>query len=271
MAINKETVLEFYKGYDEDVRASKSRYNMTEFRSTERILKRYFSELEAAPRVIELGCATGHYAYSLAPDCESYTGVDLSPDNIAVFEKKLAEKPLSCKSGKPVVCMTGDATDLSEIPDASFDAVLCLGPMYHLPPEERAKVFAECRRIAVPGGLLAFSYINAIGVVAGASCFQSLRGVYPNAEANYCAFELGHDDLRPDLFFFTSPEEMEAAALNAGLEKLGNYGLDFFFAADQLNEIEDERLPSFLELLDRMTDSPSCVGLSNHGLLVCKK
>ena len=46
-----------------------------------------------------------------------------------------------------------DARDLSRWPDASFDAVLSLGPFYHLPvPKDREKAAAEMQRILQPGG-----------------------------------------------------------------------------------------------------------------------
>ena len=71
----------------------------------------------------------------------------------------------------------GDATQLGEIPDDSFDVVCCFGPLYHLPPEERELVFAECRRVCRPGGVLAFAYICQIGVYA-AACVLSLIHIY---------------------------------------------------------------------------------------------
>ena len=114
MSSNQDKIIEKYKSGFEDGRAELSRAGKMEFHYTEKLLRRYMKGL---PRTIELGCATGYYAYALADICGSYTGVDLSPENIAIFEKKLSEKPLTTARGEPVKCRVGDATDLSDIPN----------------------------------------------------------------------------------------------------------------------------------------------------------
>jgi SAM-dependent methyltransferase len=54
----------------------------------------------------------------------------------------------------------GDARALDE-PDASVDAVLLLGPLYHLQEaEDRARALAEALRVLRPGGLLAAAAIG---------------------------------------------------------------------------------------------------------------
>ncbi|MCL2674682.1 MAG: class I SAM-dependent methyltransferase, partial [Defluviitaleaceae bacterium] len=155
MASNRDKILSYYEGYDEDARATSSRENGLEFYYTKKLLDEYITSESC---VIELGCGTGYYSMYFADKCAQYTGVDLSPDNIAVFREKIvAEKKENIRAA------VGDATALSEFQGNSFDVVLCLGPMYHLPQEERAKVFDECCRIARPGAILAFAYINGLG------------------------------------------------------------------------------------------------------------
>lgn len=96
MSSNQDKIIDKYKSGFEDRRAELSRAGKMEFHYTEKLLRRYMKGL---PRTIELGCATGYYAYALADICGSYTGVDLSPENIAIFEKKLSEKPLTTARG----------------------------------------------------------------------------------------------------------------------------------------------------------------------------
>ena len=76
---------------------------------------------------------------------------------------------------KNVRAQLGDATALTEVAGGSFDVVLCLGPMYHLPDRERELVFAQCRRILRPGGIAAFAYVNKVGVYAGGCIHDKLR------------------------------------------------------------------------------------------------
>lgn len=263
MSSNEEIIREKYSGGGEDKRHLKSRATSLEFHYTKKHLTPHITP---ESRVLELGCATGYYGMYLADRCREYRGIDLSPENIAIFEEKINTAGL-----QNVIAQLGDATNLAGIPDAAYDAVLCLGPLYHLPPEERRLVFSECARVAAPGGLLAFAYINALGVYAGACVCYADRNIYPNRKTNKYVFELGTDDEYPGVFYFTSPEEMEAGAASAGLTPVGQFGLDFFFAESAVNSMSDEQFDCYLELADRMSESPSCVGLANHALIICRK
>ena len=160
MEFNREKVLQLYAGGKEELRAQRSRSNSIEFYYTEKILR------ECLPKnahILELGCGTGYYGMLFADLCASYTGIDLSPDNIAEFRRKIDRAQKTNLRAE-----VGDATALTGIPDNAFDAVLCLGPMYHLPPAERQKVFQECYRVGREHACFAFAYINRIGVYAGA-------------------------------------------------------------------------------------------------------
>ena len=198
--------------------------------------------------------------------CAHYTGIDLSPDNIAVFNKKISDARKS-----NIRALIGDATNLADIHSNSFDVVLCLGPMYHLPRDMRLAVFDECHRIAKAGAVLAFSYINRLGVYAAACLDEKWRKKYANVEPDN--FILKHSTLESlqGVFFFTSPEEMQYDAQQKDLEIVKNCGLDYVFAQGTINAMDDETFALYKKLADRMLDSPSCTGLSDHALIVCKK
>ena len=122
MEFNREKVLQLYAGGKEELRAQRSRSNSIEFYYTEKILR------ECLPKnahILELGCGTGYYGMLFADLCASYTGIDLSPDNIAEFRRKIDRAQKTNLRAE-----VGDATALTGIPDNDFDAVLCLGPMY---------------------------------------------------------------------------------------------------------------------------------------------
>ena len=140
-----------------------------------------------------------------------------------------------------------------------------------LPPEERELVFAECRRVCRPGGVLAFAYICQIGVYAAACVHDTLRQFYPSKRANEYVLGRGTDDFKPGVFFYTTPEEMEAAAKRHGLTKVSNLGLDFFLAASVIDAMSEETFALYQPLADRMCASEACTGMSNHALLVCRK
>jgi ubiquinone/menaquinone biosynthesis C-methylase UbiE len=260
MSTNENIMLEFYSLGKEDSRATLSRSSSLEFYYTKKHLE---GLIELTDRVLEVGCATGHYGMYYSDKCKEYVGVDLVPLHIELFKKRISDSKLS-----NVSCSVGDATNLEGISDNSFDVVLCLGPMYHLPQEERELVFAECTRVCKSGGVLAFAYINKIGAYAGA-CILDNR--YPNDHANKCVLENGTDDLRSETFFFSTPEEMNENAAKHGLSKIKNLGTDFFVTMGVADSMSDEQFEIMRPLYDQMTSHESCAGMSNHALLVCRK
>lgn len=260
MASNRENVKANYKdAAREDGRFLRDTASMMESHYTKKFLSKYISQ-DAS--VIELGCGTGHYGLFLADKCKSYLGIDITPENIEMFESKIAEKGLV-----NVKAQTGDATKLS-VADNLYDVVLVLGPMYHLPPEERELVFEESKRICKKNGIIIYAYINKAGAYL-AACYLA-PNIYPNNKANELVLNKGNDDIHPEVFFYTMPEEIEMIAKNHGLSVLENAGINFAFNTNIINAMSDEQLEAWMELSDFMSVSPSCTGVSNHALLICR-
>lgn len=263
MSSNENMVVAHYKDLREKRRAAASKYSELEFHYT----KKHVSEfITSTSSVIELGCGTGYYAMYFSDKCKEYIGVDITPENISLLNKNIKARNL-----KNVIGKVGNATKLDDILDNRFDVVLCFGPLYHLPPVEQELVFAECNRICKKGGIAAFAYINRIGVYAGACVHDKLRENYPNEKANEIVLKLSVDNIRPELFFFTMPEEIETLAQTYGFSKIKNLGTDFFLTASVIDTMDNEKFEIMKPLLDEMASYTSCTGMSNHAVLVCQK
>jgi len=254
----------------EDARSKWSRAAGMEFRHTKLLLEPYITPDKD---VVEFGCATGYYAGHWHDKCKSYTGVDIVQENVDFFNAKDLSKAKA---------QLGDATSCPEFEDASFDVVLCLGPMYHLPAEERALAMAEMARICRPGGVLAFAYINKVGVLMQAMTNRILRdklpwrkrlhrynAYYPNRKGNDAIFAGVNDTDAP--FFFTMPEEMEPLASACGLRVLKNAGVDINMNSEQINHMDGEQYACWLEFAEYMLEFPSVTGMAGHALMVCGK
>ena len=261
MLADKEQILRKYETANEEGRAERSRSEALEFHYTKRHLSKF---VKPDSRVIEIGCGTGYYGMYFADKCAEYFGVDLVPSQIEIFREKIAAAGL-----KNVSCACGDATDLPDVADNSFDVVLCLGPMYHLSESERQKAFSECARICRPGGVAAFAYITSCGAYIGACV--NFSDIWPNEQTNRNVLGLGTDDIRPGLFWYNMPEGIEAEAAPHGFEKIVDLGTDFFVLNEVVNAMDDERFELIRPLYDRIASSESCTGLSNHALLICKR
>lgn len=263
MASNEKLIIERYgDGSREEGRGTGDRadYRM-EFHYTKKLMDEYIGPDSV---VVELGCGTGYYGMYLADHCKEYLGIDITPGNIDVFNGKIQNSDL-----RNVKACVGDATDLNALKEDSFDVVMVLGPMYHLPPDERELVFRESARICRPGGFVLFAYVNKVGVYAGA-CLRESSG-YPNQQANAAILHKGIDPTRTDIYFFTMPEEMEEAAAGCGLRTEKNLGVDFSFYPKAFDGVSGAEQEAWAELFDFMCGSRSCTGFSNHALLVCQK
>lgn len=112
-----------------------------EFQRTKEILQR---RMPPAPAVVaDIGGGPGRYALWLAGLGYTVEHRDL----MALHVEQLQDQ------GNPSIrTAVGDAREL-DLPDASADAVLLLGPMYHLPKrEDRVQALREARRVVRADG-----------------------------------------------------------------------------------------------------------------------
>ena len=264
MSDYKEKVFARYsKGSAESGRATESRTSALEFHYTKKHMDEFITKEK---RVLEVGCGTGYYGLYYADKCLEYVGIDLFPPHIDLFNQKITEN-----RHNNVSCNVGDALNLENIPDSSFDVVLCFGPIYHLPPDEREIVFAECKRVCKPDGIAAFAYLVPVGSYAGACIKDEWRNIYPNTKANEYILEKGTSDDAPGVFYFTMPEDIEITAKKHGFHKIKNLGVNFWVVMKIVDDMDDERFELMKPIYDRMASYESCTGMSGHALLVCRK
>jgi SAM-dependent methyltransferase len=94
--------------------------------------------------VLEIGCGSGYAAVLLGRrGPRRYVGVDLMPEQIALAQARRLPG---------AEFRVGDATDLSDFPDASQDVVIMFGVLHHIPAWRRA--VDEISRVLRPGGQL---------------------------------------------------------------------------------------------------------------------
>ena len=106
--------------------------------------------LPSDARVLDIGGGPGRYAIWLAQRGHRVVLADLSSDLLSAARVKIDEAGVGTMVEEIV---EADARDLSHWADGSFDAVLCLGPFYHLPnPNDRSRAAAELCRVLRPGG-----------------------------------------------------------------------------------------------------------------------
>ena len=109
------------------------------------------THLPVAGRVLDIGGGPGRYALWPAECGYRVALADLSPTLLAIAREQVRRSP-----GRTHVAeiVEADACDLSRWADDTFDAVLALGPFYHLPdPSDRERAATELHRVLRPGGV----------------------------------------------------------------------------------------------------------------------
>jgi SAM-dependent methyltransferase len=227
--------------------------------------------LPPAPAVVlDVGGAAGRYALPLAA-----TGYDvhlLDPVPLHVEQAREA----SATAARPLASVrTGDARALP-FDDACADAVLLLGPLYHLSSRvDRVQALAEARRVLRPGGLVVAAVISrfastADGVAGGLLADERFAGV---VERDVATGEHRNDDGVPGWFataYFHRPEDVVAEVRDAGLVPDGPVAVEGLggFAADVDALLDDPATRDrVLTALRRVEREPSLLGASSHLLV----
>lgn len=127
---------------------------LIEFARTKELLLEY---LPPPPAVVyDIGGAYGEYAFWLAEMGYEVHLFDLVEEHIRLAKEHMKDAPcMHCPK-------SAEVADARNVPrkDASADAILLLGPLYHLPERnDRKACLAECRRLLKPGGLLMTAHI----------------------------------------------------------------------------------------------------------------
>jgi ubiquinone/menaquinone biosynthesis C-methylase UbiE len=234
---------------------------------TRDILRR---ELPPAPAtVLDVGGGTGVYARWLAELGHRVTVVDPVPGHV----RAAAAQP-------GVAAVTGDARALPA-PDASADAVLLLGPLYHLVERaDRVRALAEARRAVRPGGLVAAALISRFaamhsGWAEGKMADPRFRAI---AAADLAGGVHRNDTDEPGYFttaYFHRPDEAAGEAADAGLidaRLVAVEGVAGWLAPLLEDDLRDpERREHLLGLLRTVESEPSLLGASPHLLLLTRR
>jgi SAM-dependent methyltransferase len=265
-----EREIEAYYGLgDEEKRLDAAGFPLERVR-TQLILRRVLPPAPAT--VLDVGGAAGAYAFWLAD--LGYTVHLIDPIPLHIEQARRAAPALA---RTPLASMrVGDARSL-DWPDGSADAVLLLGPLYHLTDRaERVAALREARRVTRPSGIV---------IAAAISRFASLLdGLMRGFLAEPAFARIVDGDLRDgqhrnptsksEYFttsYFHTPDELRAEISDAGwhLEELvAVEGPGAFANAYPGDQGKLASLERSLPLIERVEHEPSLLGVSPHWLVV---
>ncbi|SEK57199.1 class I SAM-dependent methyltransferase [Nonomuraea pusilla] len=261
MAVTRERVLAYYAQGEEDRRLRGGRGRL-EFWRTQDVLRRV---LPAPPaRVLDVGGGTGVHAEWLTADGYEVELLDPVPLHVELASRLPG-----------VTAREGDARELP-VRDGCADAVLLLGPLYHLGERaDRVRALAEARRAVRPGGVVAAATINRYAAVHD-TVLQGLYANEPERRAALASLETGVM-LSPTHGFaayFHDPGEVPGEFADAGFPEVARYGLEgaFWLYGDLGDWLDDaERRALLLDAQRALESVPSLLGVSGHLLTVARR
>ncbi|MEV7230001.1 class I SAM-dependent methyltransferase [Polymorphospora sp. NPDC051019] len=216
--------------------------------------------------LLDVGGATGVYAGPLARAGHQVHVVDPLPEHVA----QAASLP-------GVTATLGDARALPAA-DHSVNAVLLLGPLYHLSKRaDRVAAWREAARVVRPGGVVVSATISRFASLFDGFVkdhFSDARyrplvesaiadGVHRNTDTGRTWFTTA---------YFHHPDEMAGEAAEAGLVVRRRVAVEgpLWLTGPRLPEIlaSPDQTDLLLEMMRAVEDEPSLLGASSHLLTV---
>ena len=238
-------------------------YSRIEFERTKELLRRH---LPAPPaRVLDVGGGPGAYASWLADTGYEVRLVDALPLHV--------EQATELADGR-FSAVLGDARRLDE-PDASWDAVLLLGPLYHLlAREDRLAAIREARRVLRPAGVLAAAAISRYASLMDGF----LRGLLDEAGWAVVEADLARGEHRPvgrrvELFttaYFHRPDELRAEVEEAGFTVDGLFGVEGPGWSRPDGQVDEEVFETLLRMARAVEQEAAIIGASAHVLAIAR-
>lgn len=247
------------------------RRHRTEFAVTLRALKAHLPPPPA--RILDCGSGPGRYALELTRLGYEVILFDLSEKELDLARQAATAAGLDIEGYE-----VGSALDLSRFANASFDAVLCLGPLYHLLEEEdRRQVLDEVYRVAKPSAPVFVAFIARYAAHRDAATNYPERLV-DEADLYQTILDTGRIPPRSDgtptfVAYLAHPAEVQPLCRRAGFTVLHLLGVEGVVSTseEKINALEGEAWGRWVDVNYQIAHDPYSLGGIEHILAVCRK
>ncbi|MBO0802225.1 MAG: class I SAM-dependent methyltransferase [Nocardiopsaceae bacterium] len=258
----------YYERGGEQERLAARPVGQLEFERTKEIVSRH---LPPPPAVVaDIGGGPGAYALWLASLGYEVIHRDLMPLHVEQLRRAAGGNPL-------IHSMVGDARSL-DLPDAHVDALLLLGPLYHLDRrQDRLRALASAYRVLRPGGP-----VLAAAISRWAPRMELLRQsagrTFPGEEELLPAIErTGHlPPLGPGIFtgYLHRPAQLRSELTAAGFRVTDLVSVEgpAFLLGDLAERLaDDECRRVVMETARALERVPELLGAGSHLLATARK
>ena len=212
-------------------------------------------------------------AINLAQQGHKVTLNDLSSNNLGIAKTNAQTAGVALED---VVHATALDITLHAAP-ASFDIVLCLGPLYHLTRlEERESVVSNALALAKPGAYVLLAYVTVFGHLRDVARRDSARLV-SEWEFYERYLRTGVYDRRPDnesFHVYPRDVERELECVKGGAEVVRMVSCEGFLGFDTartLARVGEEEMERWADVVMQSADHPHAFNSAEHLVVVLKK
>ena len=223
-------------------------------------------------RILDVGGGPGRYAIYLTWLHYQITLVDLSQASLDLALAKATEAGVYLPPP-----LQANATTLPADFEGLFDAVLLMGPLYHLMAlEDRLTALREAYRVLRPGGLLFAAFITRFAPLRDVAT-HSPQWVLEHPRRYHRLLHDGQNPAREDSTFpdayFAHPDEIAPLIAAAGFELEAIQGCEGLLGGHEeaVNAVEGELWEAWVELNYVVGRDPSLRGAAAHLLAVAAK
>lgn len=252
-----EILNEWYSMKDEDNRLIADKAHKVEFITSINYIDKY---LKPGMKILEVGAGTGRYSLYYAEKGYEVTSLELVPHNIEILKSHIT-------NNMNIKVIQGNAIDLSMFEDETFDIVLNLGPLYHLPElEDMNKAIKESLRVSKKGGIIFFAMLT-----NNSTFVNEVKKNHNYLLGNN--FNHNNFDLVDVPFVFLRVDEIKNLFKDLNVQKLHLIGQDGIseILSEYINNFSDEEFDVWLKYIISSCEDESIIGYSSHVMFICKK
>ncbi|ERI93365.1 putative phage head-tail adaptor [Clostridiales bacterium oral taxon 876 str. F0540] len=248
-----------YESFNEDERLSRSKSNSIEFLTTTYFIDKY---LKKGMKILDIGAGTGAYSLYYANKGYAVTAIDFVKRNVDTMKSKALRENIK------VDIYQGNALDMSNLPDNTFDIVLCLGPLYHLDNDaEKLRCIEETKRVCKKNGKIFYAYLSNDMVFVTESILYN-KNYLGSPNYDHKTFELTNGS-----YCFMTVEHMKYLMKLSNLKEVKHIAVDGLseLLKESINAFDDQQFKEWFRFHLYTCEKEEMIGYSNHIVFIAEK
>ena len=269
----KKILNSFYSNIcNEDARLLSTKHGSIEFLTTIKYIEEYLPSAGVGggsgsiqdTKILEIGAGTGRYSLYFAKQGYDVTAVEFVESNLDILRSKITPEMKIC-------ARWGDAVNLPELADETFDVTLVLGPLYHLYERgDQERAVSEAVRVTKKGGIIAVAYLASDSVMIDWALrgHHLLDGMGKDFDGNFKIINYPEGVFAA--FYIQELKDLMAQFSVRMEHNIATDGLARHMM-EQIDELTDEEFAVWMKYHFSTCEREELQGYSNHLLYICRK